>query len=79
MDGLEKSGSKDPHADYQKPSQLRDFLTFLALSFHAIFEGMALGLEEHTEDVWILFAGERDSDGPDRASFLGWTAFQRGL
>jgi len=36
-------------------SSMRDFLTILALSFHAIFEGMAVGLEQHTEDVWSLF------------------------
>lgn len=35
---------------------LRDFFTVLALSFHAIFEGLAIGLEEHEEDVWILYA-----------------------
>ena len=29
----------------------------LALSIHAIFEGMAIGLEEHSADIWILFAG----------------------
>ena len=36
---------------------LRDFFTVLALSFHAIFEGLAVGLEEHEDDVWILYAG----------------------
>ena len=40
-----------------RESPARDFLTFLALSFHAIFEGMGLGLEESSEDVWVLFAG----------------------
>ena len=29
----------------------------LALSFHAIFEGLAVGLEEEQHDVWTLFAG----------------------
>ena len=36
---------------------LRDFFTVLALSIHAIFEGMAIGLQEHSADIWILFAG----------------------
>lgn len=36
---------------------LRDFFTVLALSTHAIFEGMAIGLEKHPMDIWILFAG----------------------
>jgi hypothetical protein len=30
----------------------------LALSFHAIFEGLAVGLEEEQHDVWTLFAGK---------------------
>ena len=40
-----------------KSSSLRDFLTVLALSCHAIFEGLAIGLEKDTEAVWTLFAG----------------------
>ena len=38
-------------------TELRDFLTVLALSFHAVFEGLAVGLEKHTGDVWTLFTG----------------------
>ena len=38
-------------------SALRDFLTVVALSLHAIFEGLAVGLEKDQHDVWILFAG----------------------
>ena len=38
-------------------SSLRDFFTVLALSFHAVFEGLAIGLEEESKDVWLLFAG----------------------
>ena len=38
-------------------SSLRDFFTVLALSFHAVFEGLAIGLESETKDVWMLFAG----------------------
>ena len=36
---------------------LRDFFTVLALSFHAVFEGLAVGLETEAHDVWLLFAG----------------------
>merc|ERR1719369_2091454 len=36
-------------------SPLRDFLTVLPLSFHAIIEGMALGVEKHKQDVWTFF------------------------
>lgn len=37
-------------------SSLRDFFTALALSFHAVFEGLAVGLETDSKDVWLLFA-----------------------
>jgi len=37
-------------------SDLRDFFTVLALSFHAVFEGLAVGLEEDYQGVWLLFA-----------------------
>merc|ERR1711935_195252 len=37
-------------------SSLRDFFTVLALSFHAVFEGLAVGLETESQDVWLLFA-----------------------
>ena len=39
------------------PGSLRDFVTVLSLSFHSIFEGLAVGLETSTESVWKLFAG----------------------
>ncbi|XP_076264511.1 zinc transporter ZIP1-like [Rhynchophorus ferrugineus] len=32
------------------------FLAVLALSFHAVFEGLAVGLESSVEKVWYLFA-----------------------
>ena len=37
-------------------TSFRDFLTVLALSLHAIFEGLAVGLEDDAEGVWVLFA-----------------------
>ena len=43
-----------------KSSGLRDFLTVLALSCHAIFEGLAIGLEDEADAVWTLFAGNRN-------------------
>merc|ERR1711936_222228 len=36
-------------------TSLREFFTILALSTHALFEGLAVGLEESTTDVWKLF------------------------
>ena len=37
-------------------SGIRDLLTVLALSCHAIFEGIAVGLEDKSSGVWALFA-----------------------
>ena len=42
----------------ERKRALRDFFTVLALSFHAVLEGLAVGLESHSSDVWILFAGQ---------------------
>lgn len=33
----------------------RGFLAVMALSFHAVFEGLAVGLEQKTTNVWYLF------------------------
>merc|ERR1712059_111166 len=54
----ESSGNHHSHLmiSPQSDSAFRDFLTVLALSFHAVFEGLALGLEEDNADVWALFA-----------------------
>ncbi|XP_063217042.1 uncharacterized protein LOC134527929 [Bacillus rossius redtenbacheri] len=35
---------------------LRGLLAVLALSFHAVFEGLAVGLETNVTNVWYLFA-----------------------
>ena len=39
---------------------LRDFFAVLALSFHAVFEGLAIGLESESTKIWILFAGKNN-------------------
>ena len=36
---------------------LRDFFAVLALSVHAVFEGLAIGLESDQTKILILFAG----------------------
>ena len=36
---------------------LRAFLLLGALSFHTVFEGMAVGLQEEEAEMWQLFAG----------------------
>jgi len=40
----------------ERKRALRDFFTVLALSFHAVLEGLAVGLESDSSDVWLLFA-----------------------
>ena len=52
-------------------SSLRDFFTVLALSFHAVFEGLAVGLENDSKDVWLLFAGKLSLDWMD--GFRKWS------
>ena len=42
----------------ERKRALRDFFTVLALSFHAVLEGLAVGLESESSDVWLLFAGQ---------------------
>ena len=51
----EESCCNDEHE--HSNSYLRDFFVVLALTFHAILEGIAVGLEEDLNDVWLLFAG----------------------
>jgi zinc transporter 1/2/3 len=35
---------------------LRSFLVVVALSFHSVFEGLAIGLQQTQRDVWYLFS-----------------------
>jgi zinc transporter 1/2/3 len=34
---------------------LRSFLVVVALSFHSVFEGLAIGIQQTQRDVWYLF------------------------
>ncbi|XP_047736750.1 protein zntD-like isoform X2 [Hyalella azteca] len=36
-------------------NNLRSLIIVLALSFHAVFEGLAVGLQQNVADVWYLF------------------------
>ena len=40
---------------FSSPFFIRDFVTVLALSFHAIFEGLAIGLADEESEVFQLF------------------------
>ncbi|CAG9836989.1 unnamed protein product [Diabrotica balteata] len=44
------------HFDDTSKASFGGFLVVIALSFHAIFEGLAVGLEGSVEKVWYLFA-----------------------
>ncbi|CAH0548124.1 unnamed protein product [Brassicogethes aeneus] len=52
---FEKSDSHHALDDELKNS-FSGFLAVLALSFHAVFEGLAVGLEGSVQKVWYLFA-----------------------
>ena len=49
--------SHHPRQETRKRA-LRDFFTVLAISFHAVLEGLAVGLEPDSANTWILFAGK---------------------
>jgi len=53
--GPSKSHSHHHMTMTSSSSSIRDFFTVLALSFHAVFEGLAVGLEESNSDVWTMF------------------------
>ena len=61
--------------DQTSKSSLRDFLVVLALTFHAVLEGIAVGLEGELNDVWLLFAGTYSDSNLNNAfqksKFLG--------
>ena len=43
------------HSHAPKPEGLRAFLLLIALSFHTIFDGLAVGLQEDESEVWAVF------------------------
>ncbi|XP_059177412.1 zinc transporter ZIP1-like [Physella acuta] len=45
----------DGPAEYT-PSGMRAFLLLVALSFHTIFDGLAVGLQKNESEVWQVFA-----------------------
>lgn len=47
---------EDGHIHVPKPEGLRAFLLLIALSFHTIFDGLAVGLQESDSEVWVVFA-----------------------
>ncbi|XP_060520494.1 zinc transporter ZIP1-like [Cylas formicarius] len=55
--GFEKHANHAHHSlDDAIKNSFSGFLAVLALSFHAVFEGLAVGLESSVQKVWYLFA-----------------------
>ncbi|KAF5281139.1 hypothetical protein FQA39_LY17871 [Lamprigera yunnana] len=50
------NGHSHIHIDHSMKNSFRGLLAVLALSFHAVFEGLAVGLENNVQKVWYLFA-----------------------
>ncbi|XP_023312966.1 zinc transporter ZIP1-like [Anoplophora glabripennis] len=53
---VEKQSHAHHHMNDSLKSSFTGFLAVLALSFHAVFEGLAVGLEGSVDKVWYLFA-----------------------
>lgn len=53
---VEKNSHAHHHLNESLKSSFTGFLAVLALSFHAVFEGLAVGLEGSVTKVWYLFA-----------------------
>lgn len=50
------NGHSHIHIESSMKNSFRGLLAVLALSFHAVFEGLAVGLENDVQKVWYLFA-----------------------
>lgn len=50
-----KGNHSHAHIDESMKNSFRGLLAVLALSFHAVFEGLAVGLENGVAKVWYLF------------------------
>jgi len=58
---LPKSSSPERASSEVKVQSVADkvanLMIIVALSIHAVLEGLAIGLQEHAPDVWVLFTG----------------------
>ena len=46
------------HFHFESVTSLRNIVTFLAVSVHAVFEGLAVGLAQDSTSVWKISLGE---------------------
>ena len=58
----EEQGVTRTFVEMERANNIAKVFTVLALSFHALLEGMAVGLETDSTDIWIMFAGLYTSD-----------------
>ncbi|RUS79139.1 hypothetical protein EGW08_013086 [Elysia chlorotica] len=54
--GAQNHENTHNHSHVPKAVGLRAFLLLIALSFHTIFDGLAVGLQTSESEVWVVFA-----------------------
>ena len=53
----QEQGVTHTFVEMDRAINIAKIFTVLALSFHALLEGMAVGLETDSTDIWIMFIG----------------------
>ena len=53
----EEHGVTRTYVELERANNIAKIFTVMALSFHALLEGMAVGLENNSTDIWIMFLG----------------------
>ena len=55
----QEQGVTQTFVEMDRAINIAKIFTVLALSFHALLEGMAVGLETDSTDIWIMFIGNK--------------------
>ena len=55
----QEQGVTHTFVEIDRANDIAKIFTVLALSFHALLEGMAVGLETDSTDIWIMFIGNQ--------------------
>ena len=55
----QEQGVTHTFVEMDRAINIAKIFTVLALSFHALLEGMAVGLETDSTDIWIMFIGNQ--------------------
>ena len=56
----QEQGVTHTFVEMDRAMNIAKIFTVLALSFHALLEGMAVGLETDSTDIWIMFIGNQN-------------------